>query len=247
MSGDTIGAAPLTGKVAVVTGASSGIGKAIAVALAASGASVVLAARRIDAITNVAEAIRTAGGAALPIGCDVADANSVATLFNAIDSDLGPVDLLINNAGTLALHPFDELPVAEWDRVVAVNLRGLFLCSQQAFTRMKRHGGGRIINIGSLSAMRVRAGNAAYNATKFALEGLTHSLALEGRPFGIACSVLHPGNTRSEITDMPGFTEPRMAAEDVARAVTLMATSPEQTNIFKVVMHPVEQVFIGRG
>lgn len=237
----------LDGKVAIVTGASSGIGRAIAIALGEAGARVVPVARRVAELEATAEAVRAVGAEALPVACDVTDEASVDALFAAVDQAFGRIDLLVNNAGTLALHTIDRMPAAEWDRVIAVNLRGTFLCAKQALIRMKAQRSGRIIQIGSLSSMRVRSHNAAYNASKFAIEGFTHSLALEGRSYGVACSVLHPGNTRSEITDRPDFPEPQIDAGPVARALVMMASVPDDVNMFEIVMHPVEQVFIGRG
>lgn len=231
-----------------MTGASSGIGRAIAGALAEAGFRVIAAARREEKLADLAEKTAEVGGEVTPHGCDVADSHSVDMLFDMALERFGALDLLVNNAGTLALHPMDEMPVDEFDRVMATNLRGPFLCSRRALQTMKIRGvGGRIINVESLSAMRVRAGNSAYNASKFGLEGLTHSMALEGRPHGISCSIIHPGTTRSEITNYPDFPEPLIEAADIARAVTLMATMPPNVNFFEAVIHPTTQEFIGRG
>jgi len=151
----------------------------------------------------------------------------------------------VNNAGTSTSGSIDELSVEEWDRVIAVNLRGPFLCAQQAMRIMKEQGSGRIINIGSISAQRVRPNSAPYSASKFGIDGLTHVIALEGRPFGISCGVLHPGNTKSELGLVSG--EPQMETDDLARAAIFMATAPPEMNIFQMVVIPVEQPYIGRG
>jgi len=240
----------LDGKVALVTGSSSGIGRGIARALAAEGATVVLAARRADRLQATADEIVAAGGAALAVPTDVSSEAAVERLFATSLERFGRLDILVNNAGTAALGPLDELSVEDWDRVLAVNLRGPFLCTRQAVRIMKRQGGGRIINIGSISAQRVRPNNGPYNASKFGIDGLTHSTALEGRPYGISCGALHPGNTRSELNQDSSLSisqEPRMEVEELAQAALLMATLPPHVNMFQAIVMPVEQVYVGRG
>jgi NAD(P)-dependent dehydrogenase (short-subunit alcohol dehydrogenase family) len=177
----------LDGKVALVTGASSGIGEAIARGLAAEGATVALVARRADRLDQVAAAIGAAGGVALTIPADVTVEAEVERVFGTLIDRRGRLDVLVNNAGTAIRGPIDEMPIEDWDRVIAINLRAPFLCTRQALRIMKRQGGGRIINIGSISAQRVRPDNAPYNASKFGIDGLTHSTALEGRPYGVSC------------------------------------------------------------
>ena len=237
----------LSDKVALVTGGGSGIGLAIADAFAADGATVIIVGRRENALQAAAARIREQGGEVLALRCDVADETEVDRMFGEVADRFGALDLLVNNAGTLALGGIDEIVVADWDRVIATNLRGAFLCSRHALRMMKLRRAGRIINIGSISARRVRANNAAYSASKFALEGLTHCLALEGRPHGISCCIIHPGNTRSEITDSPDFPEPLMEAAEVARVVALMAALPANINMLETVILPLGQPFLGRG
>ncbi len=235
----------LDNKVALVTGSSSGIGKAIARGLAAEGAVVVLAARRADLIKAFQTELASKGGHALAVPTDVTSDEEVENLFTTITDRLGRLDILVNNAGTSARGPIDELPISEWDRVIAVNLRGPFLCTQHAMRIMKGQQSGRIINIGSISAQRVRPNSAAYSASKFGIDGLTHVTALEGRSFGITCGVLHPGNTKSELGLVAG--EPQMETDDLARAAIFMATAPPAMNVFQMVILPIDQPYVGRG
>jgi NAD(P)-dependent dehydrogenase (short-subunit alcohol dehydrogenase family) len=240
----------LDGGVALVTGSSSGIGRGIALALASEGATVLLAARRADRLRATADEIVAAGGNALAVPTDVSSEADIERLFATTRERFGRLDILVNNAGTAAVGPLDELSVEDWDRVIAVNLRGPFLCTRQALRIMKRQRGGRIINIGSISAQRVRPNNGPYNASKFGIDGLTHSTALEGRPYGISCGVLHPGNTRSELnqdSSMSISQEPRMEVEELAQAALLMATLPPHINVFQAIVMPVEQLYVGRG
>lgn len=237
----------LSSRCALVTGGSSGIGLAIAKALAADGAAVIIAARGEERAAAAADAISKRGGRVEALACDVSSETEVEALFVAVKERFGRLDLLVNNAGTLALDPIEALPVDDWDRVIATNLRGTFLCTRQAFAIMRAQGGGRILNIGSLSALRVRANNAAYNASKFAIEGLTQSTALEGRPFGIACGSLHPGNTLSDLTNDPAFPEPLMEPDQVARMVLTVARMPIDMQVAQMIVHPVGQMFVGRG
>ena len=240
----------LDGKVAMVTGSSSGIGEGIARGLAAEGATAVLVARRADRLRRLADEIGAKGGRALALPADLTVEAEVERLFAAALERCGRLDILVNNAGTAIRGPIDELPVADWDKVIAINLRAPFLCTRQALRIMKRQGAGRIINIGSISAQRVRPDNAPYNASKFGLDGLTHATALEGRPYGVSCCILHPGNTKSELTQNPNrppSQEPMMEVEDLAQAAILMATLPPQVNMFQAIVMPVDQLYVGRG
>lgn len=240
----------LDGKVALVTGSSSGIGQGIARGLAAEGAALVLAARRADRLQALADEIMGRGGVTQAVATDVTSESQVERLFATLLERFDRLDILVNNAGTAALAPIDELAVEDWDRVLATNLRGPFLCTRQALRIMKRQGGGRIINIGSISAQRVRPNNVAYNASKFGIDGLTHSTALEGRPYGISCGALHPGNTRSELTQDPKkpiSQEPMMDVEELAQAAILMASLPPHVNVFQAIVLPVDQLYVGRG
>jgi NAD(P)-dependent dehydrogenase (short-subunit alcohol dehydrogenase family) len=240
----------LQDKVAIVTGASAGMGQAIAEAFAGAGASLVLAARRRDLLDAVAARIRAAGGAALAARTDVTDEAEVAALFRQAIAEFGRVDILVNNAGVSVNVPTDALALADWRRVIDVNLTGAFLCSREALRVMKPQGGGRILNIGSVGAKVPRRDAAPYTASKFALEGLTRSLALDGREHGIAASIIHPGNTAT------GFgrqgtgavrQEGAMTPADVARVVLLMASLPATVNLLETIMLPVSMPFLGRG
>ena len=216
-----------------------------------------MAARRAERLEDLAEEIAASGGTALPVPTDVSSEKQVGQTFDVIRERFGRLDLLVNNAGTIARGSVDEFPVEEWDKVMAVNLRGAFLCAQQAMRIMKGQHSGRIINIGSLSAQRVRPNNVAYNMSKFGLDGLTHSLALEGRPYGITCGSLHPGNTRSEFggqTQAPSPTsatsrppEPRVETDEMIQAAIFMATAPPHLNVFQMIVLPIDQPYLGRG
>jgi NAD(P)-dependent dehydrogenase (short-subunit alcohol dehydrogenase family) len=240
----------LTGRVAVITGGNSGIGKAIAKAYAAAGAKVVLAARRAEQLKEVADQINRSGGSALAIPTDVTKEPAVLTLFAETVAAHGRVDVLINNAGTASREPADELPLASWQRVIDTNLTGAFLCAREAFKIMKRQQQGRIINIGSVSAKVPRPNTIAYAATKFGLEGVTRALALEGREHGILVSILHPGNTVSGLgrpAQIGAVPEGRMEAEDLAQVAVLMATLPHEVNMLEALVLPRTMPFLGRG
>ena len=237
-------------QVAVITGASSGIGARIAAAFASEDARTVLAARRRDRLEALAEEIQGAGGRALVVSTDVTDEAQVAALFQKTTDAFGRVDILVNNAGIVGAGPTEELSLEVWQRVLDVNLTGAFLCSREALRIMRPRRSGRIINIGSVSAKVPRADSAAYTTSKFGLEGLTRSLALDARSSGIAVSILHPGNTvtpiwrgREEIARKEGAMSP----DDVARIVVMMATLPPELNLLEGVILPVSMPFVGRG
>ena len=240
----------LQDRIALVTGASSGIGRAIATALAAAGASVVLASRTAEKLAEVANDIEAAGGNACSIPTDVTDEDQVVRLFLQVQARFGHLDLLVNNAGTATAVPVEELSLEEWRRVLDLNLTAAFVCSREAFRLMKPRAAGRIINIGSVAAIVPRPATAPYTTSKAGLEALTHSLALEGRDHGITACILHPGNTLS------GFWEARediarqegvMDAADVARMAVTIAAMPDDVLVLKTVMLPVNMPFLGRG
>lgn len=240
----------LDGKTAVVTGASRGIGKGIARGLAREGASVVLASRDVDGLQRTADELHAMGATALIVQTDVTDEHQVENLFKKTLEAFGRVDVLVNNSGAFNGGPIDELAIEDWDHVIAVNLRGPFLCTQQAFRIMKKQGGGRIINIGSISAQRVRFHSAPYSASKHGLWGLTQVTALEGRKYGIVCSCLHPGNVRTErraASDAVQDQEPMMTVDELAESAVLMATLPPHVNMLEAIVLPTEQLYIGRG
>jgi NAD(P)-dependent dehydrogenase (short-subunit alcohol dehydrogenase family) len=243
-------------RVAVVTGAGSGIGRAVASALLDDGWRVALAGRRADALAG------TAAGrdGALVVPTDVADPASVDALFAATGDAFGRVDLLVNNAGTFGPSgEVDEIPVDAWLATVAVNLTGAFLCARAAVAAMKAQDprGGRIINNGSVSAHAPRPGSAAYTATKHALTGLTKSLALDGRPHGIACGQIDIGNAATEMT--AGFArgarqadgrvvpEPTFDVRHAAEAVLFMAGLPPEANVQFLTVTATTMPFVGRG
>jgi NAD(P)-dependent dehydrogenase (short-subunit alcohol dehydrogenase family) len=247
-------------KVAVVTGAGSGIGAEVAHALAGAGWTVALAGRRADRLASVAEGGSALPGALDPMPTDVTDEASVRGLFDQVVDRHGRVDLLFNNAGTGAPpSEFDEIPLAEWNAVVAVNLTGAFLCSREAFRVMRRQDprGGRIINNGSISAHSPRPRSAAYTATKHAITGLTKSISLDGRPFDIACGQIDIGNAATAMTDrMPEGVpqadgtvrpEPRMDVSDVGRAVLYMASLPLDANVATMTVMATQMPYVGRG
>lgn len=240
----------LEGKVAVVTGGNQGIGKGIARALAKEGANLVLTARTIEKLESAAEEMRTEGVEAVVAPADVTDESQVEAVFEKTMERFGRVDVLVNNAAAFDGGRIDELSAAAWDWAMAVNLRGPFLCTRAAFRIMKEQGGGRIINIGSISAQRVRQNSAPYSASKFGITGLTHATALDGRDHGIVCSCLHPGNTlveRREESDSPADDEPMMTVDELAQAALTMATLPLHVNMLEAIVLPVGQLYVGRG
>ncbi|MGR6964023.1 SDR family oxidoreductase [Geodermatophilus sp. URMC 61] len=248
----------MDGAVAVVTGGGSGIGAATALALAAEGWRVVLAGRRREALQAVAE--QDGAGRLHPVPTDVTDEASVRALFDAAVDTHGRVDLLFNNAGSFGTaRSIDEIPLAEWQAAVAVNLTGVFLCTREAFRvmRSQQPQGGRIINNGSISAQVPRPMSAAYTATKHAVSGLTKSTSLDGRAHGIACGQIDVGNAATDMTETMASgvlqadgsirAEPRMAAADVARAVVYMASLPLEANVANMTVLATAMPYIGRG
>jgi NAD(P)-dependent dehydrogenase (short-subunit alcohol dehydrogenase family) len=245
-------------RVAVVTGAGSGIGRASALALAGAGFAVVFAGRRAEPIERAAA---EAGPGAAAVVCDVRDPASVAALFAEVEGRFGRLDLLFNNAGVTApAVPLEDLDVADWQAVVDTNLTGMFLCTQQAFGLMKRQDppGGRIINNGSLSASVPRPLSAPYTATKHAVTGLTKSTALDGRAFSIACGQIDVGNAETDLTapmrtsgvpqaDGSIRQEPTIDVEHVARAVVYMASLPLDANVPFLRVMATGMPFAGRG
>ncbi|MBS0362319.1 MAG: SDR family oxidoreductase [Proteobacteria bacterium] len=249
-----------TAKVALVTGAGSGIGRAVALALLADGWQVALAGRRADRLEETAALAGEAAARALPHAADVADPASVAALFEATKARFGRLDLLFNNAGTGAPPvPLEDLSVDQWKRVVDINLTGVFLCTQGAFRLMKDQDprGGRIINNGSISAHVPRPRSVAYTATKHAITGLTRSTSLDGRAYGIACGQIDIGNAATEMTqrmsqgvlqaDGSIAPEPVMDVAAVAEAVRYMAGLPLDANVQFMTVMATDMPFIGRG
>ncbi|MFC8271207.1 SDR family oxidoreductase [Streptomyces sp. NPDC057271] len=246
-------------RIAVVTGAGSGIGRSVAVALAEAGWSVALAGRRREPLEETAASVPSADTLCVPT--DVTSPDQVASLFEAVRDGFGRVDLLFNNAGTFAGGgtPVEDLAHETWRSVVDVNLTGSFLCAQAAFRVMKEQSprGGRIINNGSISAHVPRPHSIAYTATKHAMTGLTKSLSLDGRPYRIACGQIDIGNAATEMTArmQSGIlqangelaAEPVMDAADVAATVVHMAALPLEANVQFATVMATAMPYIGRG
>ncbi len=247
-------------QTAIVTGAGTGIGRNVATTLASAGWNVVLCGRRAENLDSAAAAIGDAGGNALPIPADVTKEADVDALFAKAAEAFGRVDLLFNNAGTS--YPgtlIDEIPVNAWKQVVDVNLTGAFLCARAAFRHFRRQSpqGGRIINNGSVSAYAPRPGSAPYTATKHAIAGLTKTLALDGRPFNIACGQIDIGNALTEMA-MPMTkgvkqangsiaVEPTMDVHRGGDAVIHMAGLPLDTNVLFMTVMATNMPYVGRG
>jgi NAD(P)-dependent dehydrogenase (short-subunit alcohol dehydrogenase family) len=243
----------LNNKVAVITGANKGIGKGIARGLAREGAGVVLAARGKPELEITAKEIALLGQPVLPFPCDVTDESQVESLFARAMERFGRIDILVNNAGAFDGGPIDGLSTEAWDKVIAVNLRAPFLCTRAAFRIMKKQRIGRIINIGSISAQRVRPGSAPYAASKHGVWGLTQATALEGREYNITCCCLHPGNVLVERREqglregLEQDTEPMMTVDEIAEVAVLMATLPPHVEMLEAIVLPRDQLYVGRG
>jgi NAD(P)-dependent dehydrogenase (short-subunit alcohol dehydrogenase family) len=244
-------------RIALVTGAGSGVGRAVAHGLLDAGWEVVLTGRRADALEHTAA---HAPDRCLSVAADVSRSEDVARVFAALQQRFGRLDLLFNNAGTGAPSvPFDELTDAQWHTVVGVNLTGSFLCARAAFGMMKRQDpqGGRIINNGSISAHTPRPNSAPYTATKHAITGLTKSIALDGRAFDITAGQIDIGNAETPMTERMSAgvaqpdgsrrVEPRMPVRHVAEAVVMMAGLPLETNIPFMTVMATKMPFLGRG
>jgi NAD(P)-dependent dehydrogenase (short-subunit alcohol dehydrogenase family) len=247
-------------KVAIVTGAGSGIGRAVALAFLRHGYRVSLAGRRRRALEQTAKAAGAARGRTLIVPTDVTDPEAVRALFERTRRAFGRLDVLFNNAGKSApAVPLEELSYAQWREVLDTNLTGAFLCTQEAFRIMKRQRprGGRIINNGSISAYVPRPLSAPYTATKHAISGLTKSTALDGRKYDIACGQIDIGNAATDLTrrmasgvpqaDGRIAAEPRMDVAHVARAVLMMAELPLDANVQGLTILATKMPFVGRG
>jgi len=243
-------------KTAIVTGAGTGVGRAVARALLDAGYGVALAGRRIEALEETAHG----HGEALAVATDVADEKAVADLFTSAKARFGQIDLLFNNAGLVApAVPFDEIDADIWRMVIDVNLTGAFLCAREAFRHMKAQSprGGRIINNGSISAHVPRPNSAPYTASKHAVTGLTRSLSLDGRPFDIVCGQIDIGNAATPMTagmkdgvlqpDLSRKPEPTMDVANVAGAVLYMDSLPLDANVLFMTVMANQMPFVGRG
>jgi NAD(P)-dependent dehydrogenase (short-subunit alcohol dehydrogenase family) len=247
-------------KIALVTGAGSGIGKAVALALAAQGYAVVLAGRRQDAIDAVASQAAEHGVRTLAVATDISLPDQVDKLFAQVKNTFGRLDVLFNNAGIFARAvSLEELTPQEWQAAVNVNLTGAFLCTRAAFLLMKEQEpqGGRIINNGSISAHAPRPNAVSYTATKHAITGLTKATSLDGRKYNIACGQIDIGNAASEMTAVMGKgvlqadgsvrPEPLMDVQHVAQAVVYMAGLPLEANVQFMTVMATKMPYIGRG
>ncbi|WPJ99583.1 SDR family oxidoreductase [Pseudomonas putida] len=247
-------------KIALVTGAGSGIGRAVALALLDDGFSLVLAGRRAEPLQAVVAQALAAGGEALAVPTDVRDEQSVAQLFATIEEVHGRLDVIFNNAGINApAVPVDELPLENWRNVIATNVDGVFLCARAAFGLMRRQQpqGGRIINNGSISAHTPRPFTAPYTASKHAVLGLTKALALDGRPYNIVCSQVDIGNALTELSERMTrgvrqangeiAAEPMLDVRHVADAVRYIAALPLDANVLNMTVLASNMPFVGRG
>ncbi len=250
----------MSGKVAVVTGGGSGIGRAVALAMHAAGYRVVVGGRREERLSETVALAGASGGRIIGVPTDVSSPDSVRRLFDETAKAFGRVDVLFNNAGIAGPSvPMEDLTFEQWSRVVATNLTGAFLCAQHAIRLMKaqKPRGGRIINNGSISAYVPRPLSAPYTATKHAMTGLTKSIALDGRASGIACGQIDIGNAVTERTEEMAagilqangtkMVEPRMDVEQVAEAVLYMANLPLDANVLFMTVMATTMPYVGRG
>ena len=248
------------GKVAMITGAGTGVGRACALAMLGEGYSVVLAGRRREPLEKTKAEAGAGGERALVAPADVSDPASVEALFAKTKAAFGRLDVLFNNAGVNAPGvPLEDLTFEQWRNVVAINLTGVFLCTREAFRLMKsqRPMGGRIVNNGSISAHAPRPNSAPYTSTKHAITGLTRSTSLDGRKYDIACGQLDIGNAATEMTARMAegvpqangevAVEPLMDAENVARALLCMASLPLDANVQALTVMATKMPFVGRG
>ena len=239
----------LDGRVALITGASSGIGAGTARRFAREGARLVLAARRLDRLEGLAAELRADGADVLVHRTDVTVEAEVLALFAAAET-YGPIDILINNAGGVQHKPTLEVTLADWRELIDVNLTAAFVCAREALRVMAPRKRGRIINIGSLSAQMPRPDTIAYATSKFAMEGMTRSLALDARAHGVTVSIIHPGQTTSELVGDVSDAPPSdlvMAADTVAGVIALMAALPDEVNMLSSIVLPIAQPYLGRG
>jgi len=240
----------LEGKISIITGGGTGIGLGIARAFVKEGAKVVLAARNLPRLEEAANELQGLGGTVEVVPTDVTQEAEVQSLFSKTMDTFGRLDIQVNNSGAFDGGPIDEITLETWNKVIGVNLTGVFLCTREAMRIMKTQKGGRIINIGSISSRMPRMNSAPYTSSKHAVIGLTKSTALEGRPYGISAGALHPGNVEVEwraksTTSMD--QESMMTPDDIAVAALAMAVLPPYVNMLDTTVLPVEQLYVGRG
>jgi NAD(P)-dependent dehydrogenase (short-subunit alcohol dehydrogenase family) len=249
----------LQDRIAIVTGASNGIGRGIAEQFAAEGAKTVLVARRAELLDEVASGIKAKGGEALPVSADLTREDDIAALFAKTVKAYGRLDVLVNNAGISTHRNTEDITLQFWQEALAINITAAFLCSREAIRVMKAQTpqGGRIINIGSVSQKTPRADSLPYTVCKHGLQGMTHQLTMDGRKHNIVASIIHPGATLSSFTTRRGRATAGagatpddyvMAQEDVAKVAVLMAALPAEVNLYEATILPNHmRSFIGRG
>ena len=242
----------LDGKVAIITGGGTGIGRGIADTLVSEGCTVVISGRRAEVLEKAKTELEAGGGTVMAVQSDVTKEDDVISLFEQTVTRFGRLDILVNNAGIGIRGPIEETSLEDWQRIVSINLTGPFLCTREAFKIMKPQGSGRIINIGSISAMVPRPNAVGYTSTKHGMTGLTKQTALEGRDFGISCGQLNPGNTESELMTATRAREgadanPMIPVSSQGDAALYMATLPPEANVLEMTVMPIIQPFVGRG
>jgi clavulanate-9-aldehyde reductase len=241
----------LGGQVVAITGASSGIGAATALACARAGAAVALGARRADRIGALAERIGKEGGTALALPADVADEAKAVGFVRDAAERLGRLDVLVNNAGVMLLGPIEDAPLEEWRRMIDVNVLGLLYCTHAAFPIMKAQGGGHIVNVSSVAGRRARAGSAVYNLTKFGVGAFSEALRQEAAGHGIRVSLIEPGAVDTELLDhnRPEIRERAMSrranstplsSEDIATAIVYALAQPRHVDVYEVMIRPTD-------
>jgi NAD(P)-dependent dehydrogenase (short-subunit alcohol dehydrogenase family) len=249
----------LEGKIAIVTGASNGVGRGIAESFAAEGARTVLVARRAALLDDVASGIKQKGGEGVALPADLTREDEIVALFAKVQKTFGRLDVLVNNAGIATPRDTEDITLDYWRAALDINITAAFLCSREAIRIMKAQApkGGRIINVGSVSAKTPRPDSLPYTVCKFGLQGMTHQLTMDGRKHDIVASIIHPGATLSSFTTRRGRTTAGpgerpddyvMAAEDVAKVAVLMAALPPEVNLYEATILPNHmRSFIGRG
>ncbi len=243
----------IEGKVVVITGASSGLGEATARMLSAQGAVVVLGARRVDRIEALAKELSDAGGKALALQTDVTRAADVQRLVDAAVEKFGRIDVLVNNAGLMPSSPLERLKIADWDRMIDVNIKGVLYGIAAALPHMKAQKGGHIVNVSSVAGHRVRAGTAVYSATKHAVRVLTEGLRQEVKPYDIRTTIVSPGAVATELPDsiteadvqagVKAFYEIAIPADSFARAVVFALSQPDDVDINEILFRPTKQEY----
>ncbi|MDP6822686.1 MAG: SDR family oxidoreductase [Dehalococcoidia bacterium] len=242
----------LDGKVAIITGGGTGIGRGIADSFIAEGCSVVISGRRAEVLEKAKTELEADGGTVMAVQSDVTNEADIISLFEQTVERFGRLDILVNNAGVSVRGSIDETSLEDWQYIVSINLTGPFLCTREAMKIMKPQGGGRIINVGSISANVPRPDAVGYTSTKHGMTGLTKQTALEGREFGISCGQLNPGNTMSEIMAATQAREgadanPTVPVWTQGEAALYMATLPPEANVLEMTVMPVIQPYVGRG